>query len=293
MNASPDRDADEVFIGLDEALARIWAGRWLVLASIIACTAAFTAAALLMTPIYRATVVLVSGGEERAGLSGALNSALGSLGGLAALAGVNVGSSDAATEEALAVLRSCHFTESFIADNKLMPLLYPGAWSAATGNWKDPPEKRPTLARACKLFDKKIRSIGQDRKTGLITLQIDWRDPETAAAWANQLVARINAEMRARAIVKTDASLGFLQKELESTAVVETRSAINRLIETQVNQRMLANVTAQYAFRIVDPAMVPDRRDQVRPNKPLLVLSGFFLGFVVGALAAVFLRRRR
>lgn len=272
-------------------MRRVWAGRWWLIASTVFFGALFAVAAYRMTPVYRAVVVLIPGGEERAGLSGALGSALGSIGGLAALAGVNVGSGAQGLEEALAVLRSRQFTERFIDDNELMPKLYPKKWDSAARKWRVPPDERPTPARAYKFFDTRIRSVALDRKTGLVTLQVDWRDPNEAAGWANDLVRRLNAEMRARAIAKSEASLGFLQKELAATPVVDTRDAINRLIETQVNQRMLANVTMQYAFRVVDPALPSDRDDPLRPNKLLMIVAGIFIGLVIGLILTIFVRR--
>jgi len=291
LNAPAVPGSAEEVISLDALLRRIWAGRWWVLACTLIFGAAFAAVAYQITPVYRAAVVLIPGGEERAGLSGALGSALGSIGGLAALAGVNVGSSAQGTEEALAVLRSRQFTERFIDDFSLMPKLYPKKWNASTNEWRVSPDERPTPARAYKNFDTRIRSVSLDRKTGLVTLQVDWRDPREAADWANELVSRLNAEMRSRAIAKSEASLGFLQKELAATPVVDTRAAINRLIETQVNQRMLANVTMQYAFRVVDPALPADRDDPVRPKKLLITLAGVFVGLVGGLFLVIFVRR--
>lgn len=291
MNATaPVLHGGEV-ISLAELLGRIWAGRWLVAICIVVFGGGFTAAAFLIKPVYRASAVLVSGSQERAGLSGTLSSALGSLGGLAALAGVSVGSGDASTEEALAVLRSRQFTERFIGDNKLMPVLFAAKWDSAKSSWKTGSSKQPTSAAGFKYFDSMVRSVSQDRKTGLVTINVDWIDPDTAALWANQLVARLNAEMRSRAILKADASLGFLQKELGGTTVLDTRSAINRLIESQINQRMLASVTQEFAFRVVDHAMAPDRNDVIRPKKIVLIGSGLLLGLVIGLAGAVLLRR--
>ncbi len=291
MNVPVSASSDEV-ISLEALLARVWAGRWWVILCTMLIGAAFVAAAFQMTPVYRATVVLIPGGDERAGLSGAFGSALGSLGGLAALAGVNVSASGQGTEEALAVLRSRQFTERFIDDKGLMPKLYPKKWDARAGKWRVPAIERPTPARAYRYFDQKIRSVTIDRKTGLVTLQVDWRDPLQAADWANELVNRLNAEMRSRAIAKSDASLGFLQKELAATAVLDTRIAINRLIEVQVNQRMLATVTMQYSFRVVDPALPADRDDPVRPKKLQISAAGLFIGLVLGVLLAIFVRRQ-
>jgi uncharacterized protein involved in exopolysaccharide biosynthesis len=62
---------------------------------------------------------------------------------------------------------------------------------------------------------------------------------------------------------------------------------INRLMEAEINRRMLANVTQEYAFRIVDRALVPDKADIVRPRKTVLLIGGPVLGLVVGILLAV------
>ena len=265
---------------------RIWRKRYLVAAAAAATTLLATAFAFLTSPVYRAATVLVPAGNGSGSLNGALSSALGSLGGLAALAGVNLGSEGSQTDEALAVLRSRNFTAKFIADRDLLPLLFPDKWDAAARKWKSGSAKAPTLSEGFLKFERSIRSINNDRKTGLVTLAIDWTDRHLAADWANEIVRRINEEMRIRAIAQADAYLDYLRAELDATTVVETRQVINRLIEAQINQRMLAKVNVEYAFRVVDPAMVPDAKDVVRPKKIMIIAVGILFGLVLGALSA-------
>lgn len=273
-------------VDLRVLFANLWAARWWIVLSVIAVTALFVLIAIKLPPVYRTAAVLVSTSGERSSLSGSLGAALGQLGGLAGLAGINLGSADATTEEALAVLKSRQFTEKFIADFNLLPKFFPDDWDAAAGKWKVPPDKQPTLADGSKYFGAEIRNVTQDTKTRLVTLRIQWRDPVEAAQWANELVRRLNAEMRRRAIEKSMASMAFLEKELIGTEVVGTREAINRLIETQMRERMLANVTVEYAFRTVDAALPPDPDDYVRATKLLLVLLGPIVGFLLGFAAA-------
>lgn len=274
---------DHNAMDLRSLIAIIWARRGWVAISICAVTLVCAAIAFLMTPVYRAQVVFVSATAGQGNLGGPLSSVLDSLGGLASQAGINLSStSDSSVEETLAVLKSRQLTMSFINDNHLMPKLYPKKWDAAAHRWKVPLDDQPTEARAFKKFDKKIRTVDRDKKSGLVTLQIDWSDRNEAAAWANELVRRVNVEMRARAITKADDSLGFLQKELGTTADVDTRDAVNKLIETQVKQRMLANVTPDYAFRVVDKAVAPDKDDPIRPQKLALLLAGPLAGFALG-----------
>lgn len=270
-------------IDLRAVLAAVWSHRWWLAATTVFFTSIFTTAAFVMTPIYRATTVLVSAASDRGG-AGSLGAALGQLGGLISLTGLDVGSGGAETEEALAVLSSREFTEAFIRDENLLPVIFEPRWDAEAQQWRGPEEGWPTLADGFRFFDRGIRAIVRDPQKGLISVEIEWRDPELAAHWANELVRRVNQEMRTRAIASTTASIGFLEKELLSTAIVETRTAIGRLMEAQINRRMLANVTEEYAFRIAGRALPPDRKDVVRPNKALMILLGPVIGLTVGTL---------
>jgi uncharacterized protein involved in exopolysaccharide biosynthesis len=272
---------------LQALFAAVATRRWWVLSTVVLVAAAFSAYALLKTPIYRATTVLAPARAARTeGASSAVS-------GLAAVAGLELGVRNSETEEALAVLRSREFTENFISANNLMPQLFPDKWNPRTGTWKVDDQHRPTLGKAYRLFDKKIRSVVQDKKTGLIAVQIDWRDRRAAALWANDLVQRLNAEMRSRAITRAEASVRFLEKELQTTSTVEVRNAISKLLENEVKQRMLADVTPEYSFSVVDRALPADEDDSVSPKRLAFLITGPLVGFGIGIVGAIISNRRR
>jgi uncharacterized protein involved in exopolysaccharide biosynthesis len=254
-------------------------------------TIPFALSAFLAEPVYQAATVLA---DARADTSvSSLSAALGALGNLANVARINIPGATY-VDEAMAVMRSREFTEGFIRDENLMPDLFPELWDAQTGQWRNKDEQ-PTLAQAFKVFEA-IRSVDQAGRGGLVTVSVLWRDRVKAAEWANGLVARLNAEMRDRAIDATNLSVSHLEKELESTSTIETRSAINRLMEAQINQRMLANVTQEYAFRVIDRALPPEPDDAVGPSKLVLIALGPSVGLIFGVfavLAANVLRSRR
>lgn len=273
---------DDAPLDFRAVLTTLIAGRWWIVASTVLVTVVCAIAAFAVTPVYRSTVVLVPAGLGAAqSISG---SALAQLGTLASLAGVNIGTDQTQVEEALAVLRSRQFTERFIQELDLMPKLFPDRWDPVAGSWVGAP---PSLARAYRRFDD-ARTITVDRKTGLIFVRVDWSDRSEAARWANQLVERLNQEMRNRAIANADAAVGYLEKEFQATANVSTREAIGRLIEAQVKQRMLANVTQEYVFRVVDPALPADEDEPIFPKKAVWILFGVFFGFALGVLVVLF-----
>lgn len=251
-----------------------------LLATVVAVTVA-----LLMTPIYRAEVLLAPVSDEQ---QNSLSAIASQFGGLASLAGINLGTGGGSTEQVLATLSSRSFIGDFIADNQLMQVLYADKWDATTKTWKSKsPDDIPSPLDAYSMVQKKILDIDVDNKTGLVTLAVEWQDPQQAAAWANEFVSRINSHEKQLAIKEAEQSIAYLKAQLVKTSVVEMQQVIYQLMEAQTKKIMLANVRDQYAFKVIDPAVVPENK--IRPNRKLITVLGFMLGLIASIFAA-FLR---
>lgn len=282
-DGDPYYAADE--ISLADVLRVMSAHRGLIIAITLACTALAAVLALVMTPVYRSTALLVPVSQEQE--SQGLSAIAGQFGGLAQLAGLNLGSGGSNKDEAIALLKSRGFTERFIQSENLLPILFDGKWDAGRKQWKsDDPDRIPTLNDGYRFFDRKIRQVTEDRRTSLVTLTIDWKDRELAARWAQLLVERVNQSMRERAIEESQRSLNYLNQELLKTEAAEVRQAIYRLIENQIKTIMWANVRDQYSFRVLDPPAVADKNDPERPKRALMIVLGFLLGGVLSLLIA-------
>jgi len=245
--------------------------------------------ALWLPPIYRAEVMMVTASEDRS--MGSLAALSNQFGGLAALAGMDIGEESTAQQQAVAILRSREFTVRFMTDEHLLPVLFADKWDAEKSQWISAAQNRhPTYWDAYKKFDEKIREVKRNKKTGLITLAIEWTDPDVAAHWANELVRRVNATIQRQTIEEARRSIEYLQAQLQKTTVLEVQQAIYRLIEAQVKKIMLAEVREEYAFKIIDPAVVPE--EKVRPKRALIVLLGIFGGGIVGLFTAAVLGLR-
>lgn len=235
-------------------------------------------AAFLITPVYRAEVLLAPISQEK---TSGLSALAGQFGDLAGLAGINLGENKDKTAENIAALKSRTLSTSFINQEGLKQALFPRKWDAEKKKWKDA-DSVPTDWDAFNFFDKDIRSVSVDRKTGLVTLTIDWKDPTLAATWANSLVKYVNNRLKADAIDETSKSIGFLENQLAQTSSVEVQQAIYRLIEGETKNKMIASTREEYAFKVIDPAVPPEKR--VRPKRLLIIGIGVFLGLLVSAL---------
>lgn len=243
-----------------------------VCAFLAGAIAAITAA--LLPRVYKATVVVSPVSETAGGgQMGALGSLAAQFGGLAALAGVSIGQ-DTKKAEALAVLQSEALTTWYIKNQDLLPALFASRWDAKAKAWKKEP---PTLWRANQLFKKKVRTVTADAKSGIVNVSISWTDPELAAKWANDLVRLTNVQLRDRAIREAEENIAYLTEQAAKTDIVGIKEAIYTILQHEINKAMLARGTQDFAFKILDPAVPPEK--PVWPG-PLV----WFVAAVIGVL---------
>jgi uncharacterized protein involved in exopolysaccharide biosynthesis len=249
----------------------IWSGRWLIIAITSLFTVGGVTYALISQEIYKAEIVLALA-DKKSGMSGALSQ----LSGLASLAGVSVGGGEGS--QPLAVLGSKDFAREFITDMNLMPVLFEGG-----DRVKQPPDMREAVA----MFER-VRVIEDDKKNGLVTISVRWRNADTAAIWANELARRVNARLRAEALQEAERNVAYLQKEMAATSVVSLQQSMGRVLEGEMQKLMLARGNEQFAFKVIDPATPPKVRES--PKRAQVSILAALVGCFLGVLL-VFLRQ--
>lgn len=269
-----DQDREDVDLALVVATAlRGWKK---ILAAALAGALIAALVSTYLPSVYRAQVLVAPVQQGGAGALGALQS---QVGGIAALAGIDLGGTADTRKESFARLASSGFARDFIVTEQLLPALYPERWDAQAGQWRAG-GKVPTIEDGVRRFTRDVRAVNEDRKTGLVTLTVDWYDPVLAEQWANGLVELANERLRMEAVANSRQRIDFLNAELRKTDVLELRQAIYRLVESQLNNAMLASVQEEFAFRVIDAAVVPDRR--ARPRRTVLTIVGGLLGATIG-----------
>jgi uncharacterized protein involved in exopolysaccharide biosynthesis len=264
----------------------LWQKRWLIAAATLFFTIAATILTLMADDKFQASIVISAVSDESGGgRLGGLASLASQLGGLGSL-GLSV-PGNTQKVESIAVLQSEALTERYITENNLLPLLYDNKWDSAKNTWKDmPPEKVPTLWKANRYFKMEIRSVVTDSKTGLVTMTITWKSPQQAAEWANGLVKLTNDYLRSKAIEDSERNIAYLKDQLTKTSIIGVQAAINSLLESEMKKAMLAQGSREYALKVIDPAVVPEKRSS--PVPILWILTGFLLG-LSGSIAVILL----
>ncbi len=265
-----------------------------------------TTFAFIMTPIYKSDVVMVPSSKEagRGGLTGLASQ----YAGLASLAGVEI-PSGSNTNTSIAILKSRKFLTTYVNDNNLKPKLFIDRWDEENKNWimeqpsiikglkkiivpkkqfdiRDSSNLLPNEPNSWEVFElfNEILSVSEDKTNGLVSLSIEWTDPFVAAELANALVQRINEEMRLQAISDGERSIDYLKQQLDKTSISDLKTVLWRLVEENIKNITLAKTNDQFAFRIIDPAVPPDKR--IKPNRTIMIALGLIMGFIFGLFIA-------
>ncbi len=255
----------------------------LAAAAMAVCVLAAAALAFLLPRYWRIEIVVM---PVQHGTMGSLNlGALASgLGGLGALLRQPASTED----EALAVLRSRELFDIYAKQQNLLPVLFDSRWDSERRSWAVSPSRIPTLREGYKLFNTHIRDIDVDRRTGIVTMSITWKDRTQAIKWAQDLIDLTNAQLRERALAEAAENMRYLGGEMRGGQGLESSNALNAALgsayEHQLQSYMFAKGEKEFAFRIIDPPTYPDDRERVWPQRGLLLV----LGVLVGALVAVF-----
>lgn len=262
----------------------VWAAKWFIIAVTFVFTAAGIAYALLGTQWWRADAVVMRATDKN------LPSGLAQLGSLTSLAGIDLpgGSNDQAP---VAVLRSRELIAEFINQHDLLPVLFAEKWDPVARRWKGAdPNRYPDIRDGVGFFEKSIRSVSEDKKSGVLTLSITWKDPDLAAKWANELVDHVNRKLREQALLESGQNIKYLRGELSQTDVAALQQSIGRVLESEMQKMLMARGRAEYAFRVIDHAVPPKLR--TKPQRRLIAAFSFMAG---GGLAVfiVLLRRAR
>jgi len=274
----------------------------------------FTACALFfMKDIYQAKAVIVPVTTKDSGGAGGTLSALASQFG--GLPGISMpGSTNSA--EIVSLLKSNILQEKVVERYRLMPVLFYDQWDSRKKDWRREPgsilnplrwlsnllvvispsdpktvsrkgeEGIPQLWDALRLFDD-IIVIDNNIKDNTITLTVDYEDPELAAKITGYFLETLTEHMSTEAKRVALINRTYLEEQLQKTADPLIRQKIYNLIAQQVETAMMAEVKENFAFKVIDPPKVPDRK--IKPKRALMVVLSFIVALFMGVFIAFFM----
>lgn len=299
--------AQEDEIDLPELAHVVWSGRKLIIVIVVCITLATIIASLLMTNIYTAEAVIKPVVQEKGG--GRLSSLAAQFGGLASLAGIAMPGA-ASSAELVSLLKSNVLKKQVIEKYHLLPVLFPKKWDEEKKAWKKSggfsfnplvliskliPEKPGTPKKnkdipdtwdGIRALDKTMK-VNYNMKEDMITLTINFRDPAIAAAITNYFITELNERMSQEAKRIATINKEYLEQQLRETKDPLVQQKIYNLIADKIETTMMAEVKEGFAFKVLDPPMIPDRKS--KPKRALMVVVAF-MGSLFLSVFIVFVR---
>jgi uncharacterized protein involved in exopolysaccharide biosynthesis len=248
----------------------IWKRRKMIGSMMVAAVVTMIILSFLMTDIYQAKAVIspVTGrdsGTNTAGLS-ALAQQLGGFPGVPS-------SSQANASEIVSLLNSNILRRKIIEQYNLMPLLFYGQWDQERRIWKQEYSvlgmkpfkfiKIPDIWDALRLLEENVK-INRNIKDNTITVTVDFHDPKLAALIADYYLVTLTNYMSS-----------------------EVKQKTYNLIAQQIENGMMAEVKENFAFKIIDPPMMPDKK--IKPRRSVIALLSLVISLLSGIGIALFL----
>ncbi|QLE86121.1 LPS O-antigen length regulator [Shewanella sp. Scap07] len=281
----------EFEIDIKELFSSLLAQKWLI----VIITSAFAIGSVLFAlskpNVFKAEVLLAPVSEDSQ-----ISTAASQLGGIAAMAGFNIGASQGSSrlDLALETLKSRTFTKNFIENREiLVPLMAMEKWDSSSGTIVINPDiydvdemvwvrevdegksSVPTAWEAYKEFNLLVE-YEKNPSNGFVRLSVSSESPVLAQQWAKWLVEDINTWIKKEDVQEFEANISYIQQKISETKISEMQRVFYQLIEEQTKKLMLAEVQEEYVFKVIDPAVVPE--EKAAPSRALICVLGSFLG---------------
>ena len=105
------------------------------------------------------------------------------------------------------------------------------------------------------------------------------------------IVHHASEDLRLTDIREAEDSIRFLETQREKTRIVSLDEMFAQLIEEQIKTIMLANVSKEYVFDVIDPPIEPEVKS--KPSRAVICVLGTFFGGMLGIVLVLALHYKK
>jgi len=241
---------------------------WLIAScTILSGLMTLVATRFILTPWYRATAMLRPNSQQ---------AVAGKLSGLAMVGGpslgemvTGVGEQTEAAEEYMQILRSYDFTIALVNQYNLRDVVFP--------NLSDS-QRKPTDWSIYRRFQGRF-DCEYDRLGGSLTLHFMDRDPAVARRVLGLYIKNLSDKLRQAEAHSASLAAYALKDEASHSSDVLLQTELFQLMAHQLEQEKLAQVESDFAFKIIQSPVVPDR--PYKPSVPFDTLLAALTAFLL------------
>lgn len=277
--------------------------RWPLIAGITIAAVLLTLAwQAYSTPKYTARAVVYATNQQADGLA----RQLGSLGGVAALAGASLGKTEQVSEfeKFRFMLTSERLGDYHARERDMLPIVFWKSWDKDRKDWKRPtgtlqalkdafwpmfglePWQPPDGRSLAKVYSKRLAARAP-AESGLLRVSYEDTDPDRAKFILQSAIEDANEIVRQDAAQRAAAKAEYLRSQLAVAQVAEYRINLAMLLATEEQTLMLTSTKLPYAAELVQPYTVS--RDPTSQKPVTYGIIALVAGLSIGVFIALML----
>ena len=126
--------------------------------------------------------------------------------------------------------------------------------------------------------------VTNKQKEGIVELTFEFNDPNETALITQDIIDELNEYMSSEAKRVAETNKKYLESDVNTVSDPFIKDKIFNLIAQQAEMAVMAEAKENFAFKVLDPPMVPDRR--IRPKRGQMVMISFVTSLFAGIFAA-------
>ena len=290
-NSSQKKTVRNDEIDLNDILNTLILNRILIFSVTVLFALSSIVYSLNLTNQYRSEAIMSVAGTT------ASSGALSGLNGLAGLTGISLPmADDDKSVIAIQIVESRGFLRHLITFEGILPSIMaaksydsesqkiqfdPEIYDYSKSQWIGDKGKglqsKPSYLETYDVYMKGI-SILKDLNTNLITISFEHISPVFAKEFLELIIRETNQLLRNQDLKESSDAIEFLLSEIPQSSLKSMKNAINQLVLKELETQMMAKVSTEYVFKIIEPPFVPEKKS--RPSRALIVIAFSFLGGV-------------
>lgn len=251
--------------------------------------------------VYKSQALLKTSEEESSSAS-----LLSQYGNVANFAGIQLPQSNSANQAnmAVAILKSRSFLKHLIDQdpsisqflmaaesydiNKRTIYFDPSKFDSEKNKWVREPKKgvgiTPSYLEVHEYF-MDIFKADIDQESGFIRLSVEHISPDFAESLLRLTISELNNITRNDDINSSQSALEYLYNEASKNTVTSIEFSISKLIESQLQTQMMAQIEPDYFLNIIDEPFRPEVKSS--PNRRSICIISFLAGLILSSLYVV------
>ena len=134
-----------------------------------------------------------------------------------------------------------------------------------------------------------LLKVTRDRKTDVITVSIEHKNPEFARSVVDYYLTELSEGLRAKVLKDAQENMRFLTEQLDRTTDPLLREKIYGMLAKEIEKDTFARAQTYYGFYVLDPPIAPDLNKKARPKRSMICILSVVVAFFVAVFLAFFL----